>query len=175
MISIQQNTECLTRLGMLKFFPVKEAVLAEIGKLLNELCLNNDEAKRLVDAVLIQCGEWPGPAKIREIHTAEVVSHRVRSSPDGCERCRGMYGWRLVFKVTERRPNGADEVRIIYPEGDAHAVFNEEQELRQRYEKSSTHTFGTAVAPCSCPLGRQRREEQRTREDKSFGGNRMRS
>ena len=175
MISPQLNVECLSKLGMLKHFPIKESVIAEVGKLLNELCDNDQEARQLIAAVTSQCAEWPGPAKIREIHTAEVALHRIRSSPDGCERCRGMYGWRLVFKVTERQPNSAEQVRIIYPEGDAHAVFNEEQELRQRYEKSSTHTVGTAVAPCSCPLGRQRREEQRTRDEKSSGGNRMRS
>ena len=88
MISKQQNTECLTRLGMLKFFPVKEGVLAEIGKLLNELCQNDHEAKRLTNAILTQFSEWPGPSKILEVHATEIVPRRVRETgPNGCERC----------------------------------------------------------------------------------------
>lgn len=72
MISPKQNVECLVKLGMLKFFPVKESVVAEIGKFLNELCCGDQDARKLIAAVLAECSEWPGPARLRDIHGSVV-------------------------------------------------------------------------------------------------------
>lgn len=72
MISTQVNIECLNKLGMLRFFPDREGVLVEISKFLNELCRSDQEARKLTDAVLARFSEWPGPAKLREIHAGEI-------------------------------------------------------------------------------------------------------
>jgi hypothetical protein len=70
MVSVETNIQCLDRLGMLKFFPVKQSVVAEIGRFLKGLCQSDDEARRLTDAVLERFSEWPGPAKVKEAYDA---------------------------------------------------------------------------------------------------------
>jgi hypothetical protein len=76
MISAQQNIECLTKVGMLKYFPTKEGVVAEVGRLLIELCQSDQEARQLTAAVCTKLSEWPGPAKVREFYQSEVVEVR---------------------------------------------------------------------------------------------------
>jgi hypothetical protein len=78
MISRQTNLECLAKLGMLRHFPTRDDVLAEIGKFLNELCQNDGEAKRLVAVVCGDCDEWCGPAKLRAIYSSAI---KVKPSP----------------------------------------------------------------------------------------------
>ena len=48
MISRKTTDECLAKLGMLKFFPIKESVIAEIGRSMIELCQSDGEARELV-------------------------------------------------------------------------------------------------------------------------------
>jgi len=163
MISVQQNTECLTRLGMLKFFPVKESTVAEIGRFLNELCRSDHEARQLTGAVLARFSEWPGPSKIREIHSLEIASQRPQEvEPAGCNKCRGQGGWRPVFQVTEQLADGSIKREMVYPSGD---IMLAEREIENRYAGSKTHSVDTAVvAPCDCPRGMLRRDELRQRD-----------
>lgn len=157
MISSQQNVECLVKLGMLKFFPVKESVVAEIGKLLNELCFGDQEARQLTAAVCAQCAEWPGPARFREIHQEVVASRRLRESePGGCGLC--VDGYRTVFQIFERPMRGSDKPEVIEPEGSIGDVMRQWNELLARYRGSTTHLAYQAVKPCTCELGRRRRE-----------------
>ena len=157
MISSQQNVECLVKLGMLKFFPVKEGVVAEIGKLLNELCFGDQEARHLTAAVCAQCAEWPGPARFREIHQEAVASRRVRENePDGCGLC--VDGYRTVFQIFERPMRPGARPELIEPEGSIGDVTCLWNELLTRYRGSTTHTCYRAVKLCTCELGRRRRE-----------------
>ena len=158
MISLQQNTECLVKLGMLKFFPVKESVVAEIGKLLNEICFGDQEARQLTAAVCGQCAEWPGPAKIREIHQTAVASHRFREAePEGCGLCLGM-GYRTVFQVYDERHvrAGLMPIATICEEYGTDGKRQLKEALAQ-YDWT-THCVYQAVRPCTCELGRVRRE-----------------
>src|SRR5690349_3706887 len=72
-VSIETQMQCLVRLGMLKFFPTKPAVVAEVGRFLNLICANDDEARRLTDVAIEHYTEWPGPAKLRETHWVSVL------------------------------------------------------------------------------------------------------
>jgi hypothetical protein len=159
MISPQTNLECLGKLGMLRYFPVRESVVAEIGKLLNEICPNDQGAKKLTAAVCEQCDEWPGPAKIREINNAVIASSRpAEVLPDGCENCRP-HGYRRVFKVIER---GTGAEQCFYPEGGVNSEWQMERQLSEQYRGSKTHDFySSVVTPCSCALGRWRKAEMR--------------
>lgn len=67
MISRKQMADSLAKLGMLRFFPTRPEVLAEVGKLLNELCESDAAAQRLTAAALEASGEWPGPLGLRDI------------------------------------------------------------------------------------------------------------
>ncbi|MGB7762856.1 MAG: hypothetical protein WBL61_23685 [Bryobacteraceae bacterium] len=157
MISALQNTESLTRLGMLKFFPVKENVLAEIGKLLNELCRNDHEAKRLTGLVLARWSEWQGPSKLKALFDTEIASQRPREAqPAGCDKCAGS-GLRQVFLTFETIPGAAEEKRVHYPEGDS--VLRFEQALYGQCAKSGARGPYSAVMACDCPLGQVRRAE----------------
>jgi hypothetical protein len=84
MISERCNLDCLNKLSLLKFFPTRNSVLAEIGKLLNSICANDGEARDLVDAICEEHDEWPGPATVRQIYGS--VSAR-KKLPDGCSLC----------------------------------------------------------------------------------------
>lgn len=72
MISRQQAEQSLTKLGLLKFFPSRADVVAEVGRLLNEICADDHEAKSLTAAVVARFDEWPGPVTLRG------VSHEMR-------------------------------------------------------------------------------------------------
>jgi hypothetical protein len=159
MISAQQNIECLTKLGMLKFFPVRDNVVAEIGKLLNELCHSDSEAQQLTAVVCAKHSEWPGPSKVRELYQSEIVSRRPQEAlPEGCEKCDG--GLRTVFTVFERK-NNRRGVEKIYPET-PQAARDTELELRRLHgQPTSTDDFSETVMPCSCKLGQYQRESWR--------------
>jgi hypothetical protein len=72
MISDGCLAECLARLGRVSFFPKDHAGIAEIGKLLNELCLDDNEARTVV-ATIWRLG-WDGPKSIFEAHASATAS-----------------------------------------------------------------------------------------------------
>ena len=106
----------------------------------------------IVTAAIRRFSEWPGPAKLRELHESEIASKRPRQAqPEGCDRCRSMGGFRRVFQVV-----GPEGKEIIWPEGDG---FKAEREVHARYADSKTHKVYDVVSFCSCPLGLLRRDE----------------
>src|SRR5580698_2733287 len=121
MISREKMDACLGRLGMLQRFPAQERVQVQIGKLLNELCANDDEAVAFVSRVLDQHDDWPGPAALRQIHSGVVSDLRAASRPAECGKCK--QGYRSVFKIVE---HGTRREEIIIPEGDALAKMRQE-------------------------------------------------
>jgi hypothetical protein len=156
MISRQQIDESLTKLGLLRYFPTKDAVVAEIGRLIGELCFGDQEARQLTAAVCSQCAEWPGPARFREIHQEVVASRRLRESePEGCGLC--VDGYRTVFQIFERPMRGGAKPEVIEPEGSIGDVMRQWNELLARCG-STTHLAYQAVKPCTCELGSRRRE-----------------
>ena len=167
MISAQQNADCLAKLGMLKFFPSRESTVAEIGRLLNDLCDNDHEARELTTAVLESLSEWPGPSKVREIYRAEVAPHRPqKAEPKGCDLCRGMDGWRRVFTIFTRTHGGPDRKQTFRPDSNPDEFG---RELRAQYAKSPNHTLYEEIAPCKCAAGRVRQEQCRQADSRERG------
>jgi hypothetical protein len=157
MISREKMHACLGRLGMLQRFPAQERVQLQIGKLLNELCANDDEAVAFVSRVLDQHDAWPGPAALRQIHCGVASDRAVASRPDDCDKCK--QGYRSVFKIVEHSTRREE---IIFPEGDALAKMRQESELCKKYRGSKTHDVYTACFQfCECPAGKHAEREYR--------------
>lgn len=76
MISRKQAEDSLVKLGMLKFFPARADVTAEVGRLLNEICADDHEAKCLTSAILSQFDEWPGPLTVRTVQETLATERR---------------------------------------------------------------------------------------------------
>ena len=153
MVSIDIQMESLDRLGTLKYFPAKPTVVAAVGKILNELCRDDSEAKRLVDAVLAEFSEWPGPRAIKDLHTAEVASRRAPEvEAKGCSLCCD--GFRSAYEIHERMPGRSVHKRIVYPEPqEIVSAF----QMEQRLANPNTRVYEVSTY-CSCDLGRQRLE-----------------
>ena len=142
----------------MRFFPSDAGALEEIGGIFEELCKTDDEARMLTDAVLRSCDEWPGPAKLREVFASEVASKRARGVElDGCENCREAHGFRRMFRVIERMPDGSERTQEYFPDGGVQGAITMERELRARCAGTTSRVVDL-VAPCSCALGRRRRE-----------------
>jgi hypothetical protein len=62
---IGNMSECLGRLSLLKRFPGNPHALAELGKILNE-CRGDAEATEVVDSLIQEFDEWPGPRSVRQ-------------------------------------------------------------------------------------------------------------
>jgi hypothetical protein len=88
MISPQCHDACLTRLGLLKYFP---AVRAEVGKFLYSLCSGDNEARDLVAAICREHDEWPGPATVQRLHASIRSQSASDGLPFGCDICKGDY------------------------------------------------------------------------------------
>jgi hypothetical protein len=76
MISPETTERSVNRLGTLKYFPVRPSVVAEVGRMLGDMCSTDDEANVLVDALIEDFNEWPGPSKMREFRG---LNQRVRN------------------------------------------------------------------------------------------------
>jgi hypothetical protein len=164
MISPQTNLECLGKLGMLRYFPIRDNVLVEIGKMLNDLCLDDQEARTLVSAVCDEYAEWPGPAGIRQVHASAVVAKRPSEAlPEPCDICRWYPGYRPVFKVIERGPEG--KIDWFSPVGGEQGRWEMSNELRERYKGDRTREVYELIAPCQCPLGQKKRAEMAKRAE----------
>jgi hypothetical protein len=135
----------------LRFFPGRDEARAAVAEILVEICLNEDEVDRLVAAVLKRFDVWPGPAKLRELHTSEIVPLRPREvRPEGCAKCRGMGGLRLVFTTYESLPGGGEKKQVHYPEG---SIVLFEQKLYRYCAESGASGPYSVVIPCDCELG----------------------
>lgn len=152
-------TRYTDRLSALRFFPAKPQAVAAIADMLIGTCSSEDEAAKLVALTLARFDEWPGPSALRKLYRDEIAARRpAEARPEGCERCRDMEGLRRVFEIVER---GSQQKELIWPEGSLHDSIRVGDELRRRYAGSKTHGVYELVAFCSCPLGRQRREQTR--------------
>jgi len=142
MISAQQAVESLNRLATLKHFPTREAVIAEVGRLLNELCQTDGEARHLTSVALKHWSEWGGPGALRKLYQDVIVASRPQ--PAGCDLCDGS-GFRPVTHVQDRLPDGSKHSTYI-------------REVERQHAASKTHEVYLAMAFCACPLGHQQRE-----------------
>ncbi len=167
MISQQKTSEVLGRLALLKRFPGNPNALAALGEMFGELCRNDHEASLLVDALLKQYSEWPGPGAVRQIHNERIIPRRLpEDRPDDCGLCRS--GLRESFEIFERQPGGGSTRRLLV--SDTASAFATEQELYKQYGDSTAVKFYGCVTPCTCPLGRTRRDEMRRREAEKGNG-----
>ena len=76
MVSPKVIDECLSKLGMLRFFPTSDRVVAQVARFLAEMCKTDAEAKRLVTSVVEHHTEWPGPAAIKDAYWS--MTHPVK-------------------------------------------------------------------------------------------------
>ena len=67
-ITKEKMTECLGRLTLLRQFPANSHAVAELGRTLNELCRDDDDATEFISAVQSRYDEWPGPCSFRGVY-----------------------------------------------------------------------------------------------------------
>jgi hypothetical protein len=77
----EKITECVGRLSLIRFFPQNRFAIAELARIVNELCVNDAEGDRLTDEALRRFDEWCGPVALRAFYW-ERVANRT-----GCETC----------------------------------------------------------------------------------------
>ncbi len=151
MISLGKTDECLSRLGMLRHFPAKPAVIAEVGRLLNDLCGDDQAADRLTADLLRSNSEWPGPAAVREA-AGRLVSGKAQR-PQECPACGDMQGWRRVANVYDL-DNRTD--KIVRGSAGGHITQGEIAALRDQYPSPRWTVYDTAIEPCPhCEGGRR--------------------
>jgi hypothetical protein len=73
---------------MLKHFPSKPAVVAEVGKFLDGICADDQEARLLTDDVLEQYSEWCGPSALKQAHADLVIRQRREERKRAWEQAR---------------------------------------------------------------------------------------
>jgi hypothetical protein len=116
MISRTVLEQCLARLGMLPRFPVKEAVVFEVGRFLMGLTGDDEEAIKLVEAVLGEHAEWPGPVGLSNLYRAhnrptstmdpETLAQIERAKKEAAGDARGLTGnWPARQRAS---PDGGD-------------------------------------------------------------------
>lgn len=76
MVSPKVIDTCLAQLGMLRFFPTSDRVVAQVALFIADLCKTDAEAKKLVATVVAQHAEWPGPAALKDAHWS--MTHPVK-------------------------------------------------------------------------------------------------
>jgi hypothetical protein len=81
----ERITECVGRLSLIRYFPSNRFAIAELASILDELCVDDAEGRRLTDEALKKWDEWCGPAALRAFYWERVASRR------GCTACRS-YG-----------------------------------------------------------------------------------
>ena len=73
--------ECVGRLSLLRFFPANPYAIAELAGIINELCVDDAEGRRLTDAALRKFDEWRGPAAFRAFYWENIAQK------NGCAAC----------------------------------------------------------------------------------------
>lgn len=147
MISKPVLGKCLARLGMMRGFPIKDAVIAEVAALFVEICDTDDEGLGLVKAVWEQNerNEWPGPRMLYRLAIQTFA---------GCDSCRSGRGHRVVFRVEERQAAGDVKVHEVQSKRDDASREKAFSDLSSRYPASSGHKIELQQVPCDCSLGR---------------------
>jgi hypothetical protein len=158
MISKNAMDECLGKLGMLKRFPVSERVVNEVAKMLDKMCSCDEEARQFVSSVIDDTDEWPGPARLKEIHSRVAVGRAYAAGPAGCGICDN--GRLQIFMVEERATHKQEIIRPT--QYDTQSIMRQRDELFAKYRGSQTHIFYDACSEyCSCPAGRFAQEQTR--------------
>jgi hypothetical protein len=85
----EKVAECVGRLTLLRFFPQNAHAVAELARIINELCANDAEGARLTDRVLRLHDQWPGPLELRKCYWMEVAERKP------CDACKRYPGWVL--------------------------------------------------------------------------------
>jgi hypothetical protein len=155
-------TESLGRLSLLKRSPTSPHALKGLGRILEEICRDDSEARTLVDYTLRRHNEWPGPEEIRHIYRDEIAPRQVPEAESaGCPKCQ-FKGIRIGYRITTM--GGERLSPVIYTEGPS---FREDdrvcERLRNEYaaELRNGGHIGGAAYPCECPKGQQVREQWR--------------
>ena len=89
MMTKEKVTECVGRLTLLRFFPQNPHAVAELARIIAELCATDAEGARLTDRLLREHDQWPGPLELRRSYWVHIASGKP------CERCRRYPGWVL--------------------------------------------------------------------------------
>jgi hypothetical protein len=75
-------------LGILKFFPSNGAAVAKIAELIADLCVDESQARVLVDLMCKRFDEWPGPVTLQAIHAERFgTKHPPEWKPSWEENC----------------------------------------------------------------------------------------
>jgi len=98
----EKIAECVGRLSLLKFFPTNPHAIAELARIINEVCANDTEGARLADRLLREHDQWPGPMELRRSYWVHIASGKA------CDRCKQYPGWVL---------SGSDTVPCSCPAG----------------------------------------------------------
>ena len=154
MISFQQKQDSVSKLEMLKYFPTKPAVVAQVGMMLDDICRTDEEAVKLTAAVLDKFSEWPGPGKVKEIYQAEIASQRPREEQMYCPKCNPhmpVAGWRSGFEVWAAGEYPGGSAERIFPES-YQQYFKTREELQKRSQASGV-TITELSTFCTCPAG----------------------
>ncbi len=90
MVSVDMLKQCVGRLSLLRRFPSNDYALAEIGKMLNDLCPDDAAAVALVDHVLRQWNDWEGPAAFRhaskQLHPIDTMDPATKRAIEERQR-----------------------------------------------------------------------------------------
>lgn len=81
----EKITECVGRMSLLRFFPANPHAIAELARIINDLCVDDAEGERLTDKALLRFDQWPGPVALRAFYWEAVASRK------GCAAC-GFHG-----------------------------------------------------------------------------------
>jgi hypothetical protein len=80
-------------------------------------------------------------------------------------------GWRSVFQVHERHPDGTVSKQTVYPaDGTKASWFELRVSLDKAYAGSKTHSIYQVSVPCSCPLGARPVAEEEERKLRKQSG-----
>jgi hypothetical protein len=101
-MNTEKVAECVGRLTLLRFFPQNAHAVAELARIVNELCASDAEGTRLTDRLLREHDQWPGPLELRRCYWVHI------SDKGPCGRCQRYPGWTL---------DGSDTVPCACPAG----------------------------------------------------------
>src|SRR4030095_16216726 len=102
MVSTSKAAAATNRMLILKHFPMAEAAITEITKIIRETCANDKVVDKLIDAVLEDWNEWHGPKAFRETAVRmNSVNHQWKSYdkelPPSCDKCND-FGYDPIIK-----------------------------------------------------------------------------
>jgi hypothetical protein len=67
-MDLNQAYSLTEELGSLKYFPSSAAAIAKVAEIVADLCRDEKQARKLVDAMCERFDEWPGPVSLRAVY-----------------------------------------------------------------------------------------------------------